>query len=312
MAKRILWALAGANVALAGCSSSDSDLPTEPPTSVTQVTSGGFTSPTDAVASPDGKVFYFAAYDDEKEPAIFQTSSAPGSTAEILAVGDPLASPMGLVLSCDGASLLVADLGTTNADGSQVGAILAIPTGGGAVADLGATGIERPAGLAMGPDCKTLYITGHTAEGQPGLFSMAIAGGQASLIYSGDPLVSPTGLHVDTDGVAWVMDHLAEGEGGAGVLYAIPSDGSTATEVASGLHMGTPGGVSLTAGGGTAVMPTRDADGLGQLTTVNIATGETLQVAAPNMIDPAGLRTARGAGVFAIVDSEGGAIYRAE
>ena len=30
------------------------------------------------------------------------------------------------------------------------------------------------------------------------------------------------------------------------------------------------------------------------------------------MIDPAGLRTARKANVFAIVDSEGGAIYRAE
>jgi hypothetical protein len=30
------------------------------------------------------------------------------------------------------------------------------------------------------------------------------------------------------------------------------------------------------------------------------------------MIDPAGLRTARKAGMFALVDSEGGAIYRAE
>jgi hypothetical protein len=107
------------------------------------------------------------------------------------------------------------------------------------------------------------------------------------------------------------MDHLADGAAGQGVLWAIPADGSAATEVASDLRMGTPGGVSLTAGGGTAVMPTRDADGAGQLTTVNIATGETIQLAAPEILDPAGLRTARKAGVFAVVDSEGSAIYSA-
>jgi hypothetical protein len=164
----------------------------------------------------------------------------------------------------------------------------------------------------MGPDCKTLFITGRTAEGLPALFSMSIDGGSASTIYSGEPLVSPTGLHVDLDGVAWVMDHRAAGADGEGVLFAIPSDGSAATEVASNLRMGTPGGVSLTAGGGTAVMPTRDLEGNGQLTTVNITTGERLDLAAPDMLDPAGLRTARKAGVFAIVDSEGSAIYRAE
>jgi hypothetical protein len=30
------------------------------------------------------------------------------------------------------------------------------------------------------------------------------------------------------------------------------------------------------------------------------------------MVDPAGIRTARGAGVFAVADSDGDAIYRAE
>jgi hypothetical protein len=76
--------------------------------------------------------------------------------------------------------------------------------------------------------------------------------------------------------------------------------------------MGTPGGVSLTAGGGTAVMPTLDADGHAQLTSVVIATGEVTQLAASDMIDPAGLRSARKAGVFAVVDSGAGLIYRAD
>jgi hypothetical protein len=95
------------------------------------------------------------------------------------------------------------------------------------------------------------------------------------------------------------------------VLFAIPSDGSKATEVMSSLRMGTPGGVSLTAGGGTAVMPTRDENGAAQLTSVDIATGAVTQMPTPDMADPTGLRTARKAGVFVVVD-QAGTIYRAE
>lgn len=308
MAKRVLVALTTAPFAMVGCHSSSEDLPTEPPTSVTKVTSGGFTSPTDAVASPDGKTFYFAAYTDDelKAPTIFKTSSEPGSAAEILATGDPMQAPIGLVMSCDGATLYIADMGGDD------GAVFSTPTDGGAITDLGVTGIIRPSGMAMDADCKTMHLTGRTDDARPALFSLSIDGGAASLVYGGDPLVSPSGLHIDTDGVSWVMDHLAAGANGEGVLWAIPKDGSTVTEVASDLRMGTPGGVSLTAGGGTAVIPTRDHEGAAQLTTVNIKTGELLQLAAPDMQDPAGLRTARKAGVFAVVDSEAGAIYRAE
>ncbi len=294
-----------APIAATGCHSSDA-LPSDPPKSVTMVTAGGFTSPSDAVASPDGRELYFAAYDPNKLPAIFKVASAPGSTADELASDVPLIAPIGLVLSCDGKTLYIADIG------GDAGAVLSQSVDGGSPSDLGATGIVRPGGLAMGPDCKQLYMTGLTEDGQPALFRMSTAGGAASVVWMGAPLVSPTGLHVDSAGVAWVMDHLAAGANGEGVLFAIPSDGSAANEVVSDLRMGTPGGVSLTAGGGTAVMPTRDHDGNAQLTTVEIASGDINQVPAGVMIDPAGLRTARAAGVFAVVDSEGGAIYRAE
>jgi len=80
----------------------------------------------------------------------------------------------------------------------------------------------------------------------------------------------------------------------------------------SSLRMGTPGGCSLTAGGGTAVMPTRDADGNAQLTTVQLATGEVEQIAMPGVADPTGVRTARKAGVFALVDSSAGKIFIAQ
>ena len=306
MAKRLLTALT-APLALVGCSSDDG-IPFSPPSTVTKVASGGFVSPTDAVASLDGSTFYFAAYvdDAERQPAIFATASAPGSTAEQLAVSDPLEMPIGLVLSCDGATLYIADMG------SEAGSILAMPVGGGGVTPLAVTGIERPGGLAMGPDCKTIYATGRTASWQPALFAIPIDGGAAREVFVGAPLVSPTGMHIDNDGVSWVMDNRAHGGAGEGVLFAIPSDGSAANEVASGLRMGTPGGVSLVSIGGTAVMPTKDADGNAQLTAVHTKTGETTQIAAPEMTDPAGIRTSRDTAVMAVVDAEAGTIFRAE
>jgi len=306
MRKR-LWMTLAAPAALVGCSSDTKDsLPSAPPSSVTMVASGGFTAPGDAVASPDGKTFYFTAIDDQREPALFSVSSEPGSQAVALASGAPLDMPIGLVLSCDGETLFVAD------GGGDDGAVLSIPASGGALTTLPASGLTRPGGLAMSSDCKTIMVTGRTTESKPALFALTIDGADPRIVFSGEPLVSPTGVHIDNDGVSWVMDHLAQGKSGEGVLFAIPADGSAATEVVSDLRMGTPGGVSLTAGGGTAVMPTRDADGHTQLTSVVIETGEMQQLATPEISDPAGLRTARNAAVFAVVDSEGGAIYRAE
>jgi hypothetical protein len=79
----------------------------------------------------------------------------------------------------------------------------------------------------------------------------------------------------------------------------------------SNLQLGTPGGCSLTAGGGVAVVPTRDADGNAQLTSVDIATGEVTQLATPDVAEPAGVRSARNAGVLVLVDSGAGKIFSA-
>ena len=46
--------------------------------------------------------------------------------------------------------------------------------------------------------------------------------------------------------------------------------------------------------------------------SVKIATGDLQQLPAPEMLSPAGLRTARAANVFAVVDRDGDAIFRAD
>jgi hypothetical protein len=299
MARRVLVALLSTPAALIGCHGTEPDLPDVIPTSVTEVTTGGFQSPTDAVASPDGRTFYFAAWDMDQQPALFKVGAASGSTATALIAGDPLDAPIGLVMACDGNTVYVADMGGDD------GAIHAVSTSSGMISELTATGLSRPSGLAMAPDCKSLFASGRLTDGTPAMFEVPLGGGEARVVYHGAPLVAPTGLYVDKDRTVWSLDHEAQGVDGEGSLFAIAADGSKATEVMSGLRMGTPGGCSLTAGGGTAIIPTRDADGNAQLTSVQIATGEVEHLAIPGVADPAGVRTARKAGVFALVDSAG-------
>jgi len=295
---------------VAACSEGGAgNLPDTAPERVTLVTSDGFERPGDAVSTPDGETFVFTAFalDEDRSPSVFRVPSAGGSVTP-LHTGDPLAYPTGLVMSCDGDRVYVADQGLPETDAG--GAIYTLSVDGGAPAALSADGILRPSGLALSVDCDTLYVTGWNDAGQPAVFTVPADGGAATELYGGAPLASPTGVHVDADSVAWVMEHSAGGEG-LGALYAINASGEL-NEVVTGLRIGSPGGVSLAAGGDTAVIPTVDGEGNAQLVTIRISTGETIVVDTPELIEPAGIRTAREAGVFALVDSEGGAIYRAE
>jgi DNA-binding beta-propeller fold protein YncE len=301
--------LATAGVWLAACGGDDDGLTTDPPSEVEMVASGGFDSPLDAVASPGGDTFYFTAFTTDEEEAALFSVPASGGEATVLHAGFPLEDPTGLVLSCDGSTLYVADIGPDSselADGQSL--VYAWNVDGGPLSAITLTGMAEAASLALGPDCQTLYATGYGEDGAPGLFRFGLDGGAATAILTGEPLQSPSGVFVDADRVAWVMDQLPR-RGSGGALWAITEDGE-ASEVVSGLGLSEPAGVSLVAGGGTAVIANRTTDGEGQLLAVEIDSGDRTEIAT-SMIEPAGLRTAREAGVFAIADSDGDAIYRA-
>lgn len=289
----------------------DASLPTTGPTTFTEVASGTFEAPTDAVVSPDGTDFYFAAFDaSTHDPAIFTVPADGSSAPTVLHAGAPFAYPSGLVLSADGTTIYVADPAADPEDDGIEGAIFSIPAAGGAPATVSISGLVEPNALALNAAGDQLFASGRTSAGAPAIFRAIRSGGAAVTIASGAPLVAPTGLFVDPSGLVWVLDHLAEGDAGPGVLFTVSSAG-VVTEIASGLSLGTPGGVSTTAGGGTVIVGTRDEEGLATLTSIDVATGAASTVALPTtFFDPAGLRTARAAGVFALVDSEGAAIYR--
>ena len=147
-----------AGVLLAACGGDDDggDLTTDPPQETEMVAQGGFDSPLDAVASLDGETFFFTAFTtgDPAEAALFSVP-ASGGDAAVLHAGFPLEDPTGLVLSCDGDTLYLADLGpdaSELADGQSL--VYAWDVAGGTLSSITLTGMSEAASLALGPTAR--------------------------------------------------------------------------------------------------------------------------------------------------------------
>ncbi|MCA9649323.1 MAG: hypothetical protein KC501_05405 [Myxococcales bacterium] len=300
-------------LAAAGCNAGgdEDSLPTTPPTKVELVTDAGFRHAGAVEASPDGRTFYAAAYDEQDRPGIFAIDVESGAVTALY-VGEPLLYPADLAISCDGSTLYVADQGLGIADSEfgdpvepaeAVGGIHVLPTAGGSIDRLATAGIARAAGLVMDTDCARLFVTGTSDMGEPSLFTVPAAGGPVETVHAGAPLVSPTGVHVDEADVAWVMDHGARNAEGEGLLFAITLQGEV-SEVVGGLGMGRHGGVSLVPGGTTAVIPVSDDRGDSQLLTANTKTGEVVSVPTPHIAHPTGTAAARNAPVMVVAGEQ--------
>lgn len=295
----------------------DDGLPDTAPTAIELLADSGFTDASAIAAAPDGSEFYFAAYDEAGLPGIFKVDL--GGTVEALHVGEPLAYPSDITVTCDGSTLLVSDVGgASTVDALQafddtsedmLGGIFSLSPDGGAPTAFTAEGVGRAAGVIVSVDCEEVYISGYTVEGAPAVFRAPVAGGAATSIHEGEPLVAPTGIHVDASNVAWVMDHYARsGSGAEGLLFAIDDTGNV-EEVVAGLGMGRHGGVSLAPGGVTAIIPVSDDLGGSRLVTANTEDGGLENVPTAEILEPSGVAAARNAPVMGIAAES--AIYLA-
>ncbi|PON15336.1 hypothetical protein C2W62_24370 [Candidatus Entotheonella serta] len=158
--------------------------------------------------SDDGGTIYFSAQSTEGAsvdtlPTAVFTVPSRGGDAVILARGAPLEDVVGLLLSCDGNTLYLADRPVELTADSQLLYTLNVESQ--AFTPLPHTGIGEAVGLAFNADCSVLYVTGFTPEGTPALFILSPDGGDATIVTSGGPLTSPDGVFVDIDNIAWVM-----------------------------------------------------------------------------------------------------------
>lgn len=317
------WALTGrlalmATVAATIACGSDGDdsLPTAAPTALERVADEGFTNAGAVAVSPDGETFYVLAYDPMGVPTVFSLDVASKSL-EALHGGAPILYPSDVATSCDGDTIFVTDMGSAPAE-TEIGAgdvghaakrdggVYRIASSGGAPSKLAAAGISRATGVVMSHDCASLLVAGFTDAGEAAVFRVDPVGGAATTVHKGAPLVSPAGIHVDAQGVAWVMDFAARGDEGEGSLFAITAEGDVSTAL-SGVTMGRPGAVSLVPGGTTAIVPATNGEGKAFLISANTETGAKEVLDQPDLQSPTGVAAARNAPVMAIASED--AIY---
>ncbi|MFN2608110.1 MAG: hypothetical protein ABR511_09475 [Acidimicrobiales bacterium] len=272
---------------------------------------GASSRPLDATPAPDGGTVYFSSIGDRGTAVV--AVAGTGGALTTIAEGSPLATPSGLATSVDGGTLYLADPGTAHG-----GAVLAVPT---APSPTGGTArpavVEGTAGWSpRGLDVVSqaggdvVYFTGtDPVGGRPGLFRVPAAGGPVTTVAEGSPFVLPDSVVVTAAGVAYVTD---QGAGpGRGLVLRVAN--GTASPVHTGLHLGSPAGVTL--GGGDAILLVSSMNattGADQVLFLDLATARTAaatKVIGANTDSSGGLHRARAAAVLAWADSHG-QIYR--
>lgn len=269
-------------------------------------TAGPFRQPLDAAPSPDGSVVYFAALADTGS-AIFSVPAA-GGPVSVVAAGAPFLRASAVAVATDGSRVYAAD--PRSGSTSMPGAILTAPTTGGPQVPtvLLGTGGTAPRGLDVvhRPDGDVIFFTGtDPANGSPGIFQIAAAGGLVSTVAEGSPFSSLDSVAVTAKGVAYVSDRGAVP--GQGQVFRV--EGGVVTPVLTGLHLGAPGGVSLVHGDTALVVSSHDSTTLAdQLLFLDLASGKTA-VASKGLGTAAdtsgGLHRASGAAVMAWTDTNG-------
>lgn len=272
---------------------------------------GVYANPTDASPSPDGAAIYFTALGGQT--AGLYRVAATGGEVSRLAQGAPLVAPVGLTVSTDGQTIFVAD-SAAESDQGMVGQVFAVDAAGGEPEPLHATAGTGARALAVAQEngVDVLYLSGvDPSDGQPAVMRLG-DDGVLTVVATGAPLVEPGGLAVTTDGVLYVADRLAAGDG-LGSIFRI-ADGTIDT-VAERVRLGNPVGLALTTDDAlllaSALNPSTDR---AQVLLIDLASGQ--QGIINRVIEAnsgsGGVHRAANTNVFAWADYRGGRGGRGE
>ncbi len=270
-------------------------------------------APMDATPSADGERIYYTALgtgdDGVSAPGVFAIDASGDGVIATLALGAPLTAPVGVSISPDGERLFVADSAWSVDDGAGVGAIVSLPSGGGAPEALPATLGYVPRGLVVAEvsDETWLYFTGiDPSTGAAGAFRSSLDGAAVDELASGEPFVDPAGIAVTSDGVVYVVDGLAstDGSGQAGVVRISKGE---AERMVEGLGVGFPAGIAVTTDASTVLVSGLDpATRRDRVYVIDAKTAELSIITKPfsSFGQPAGLHRAHDHDTFAWADAE--------
>jgi hypothetical protein len=268
----------------------------------------GIKSPFDATPDPTGKNVYFTAI-GAHGAGVFKVAAKGGPVSEVYA-GLPFVSPFSIAISTDGSQLFVADIGaqTTKTDG---GAIFTLPVAGGTPTDIGDTGGMLPHGVEVSGD--TLFFTGASSKGVPGLFKVSVSGGAVSTIAAGAPFKDPSGIAIASSGDIYVVDTVSAGALGARILK-VPASGSPSVYL-DNIAVGYPAGIVFNQAESQLLVSALDtAKGTDAVLVIDVASRDVTEFTTgiDTFVEPAGLHRAHGANVFAWADStadKAGTVY---
>jgi hypothetical protein len=222
----------------------------------------GLDTPVDATPDATGQTLYFLATSGAQK-GLFQVPASGGSVSTVH-LGDPFVDPRGVAAGSEGDTLYVADPG---ADGGGV-----VYRVGDAVEEVAGSRGTHPVALDVVAE-GDLYIAGQDTAGAPAILKLPQAGGTATVVASGAPLVEPAGLAVAANGNVLVGDRKG-GAGGAGQAFLIASGKVTA--VGDTFAPGSPLGTALTLDEGTLLLSSlKEGAGTSEVTIVNLAEGTT-------------------------------------
>ena len=279
-----------------------------------------FSSPRAGVPLDDGSIAFIATLEGTGASTARETGERIAilrkyqdrESIETLYSGDLLANPLDLAVSLDGETLYIADPAGSE---EGTGALLSLPVGGGEPSVV-LSGVS-PRAVTVADD-GSVYFSGSTeSDREPAVF--VLNGSQATPLFTGAPLVDPSGIAVERDGAVLVADtRLFDGDSDvnseAGIIRI--EDG-VATVFASGFATGYPAGVALTQDGKSLIISGQGKDRSDTVYLVDMANPEL----APREItasfskyqdSAAGLHRAHGSDTFvwASLAADGGTVYK--
>lgn len=251
--------------------------------------------PTAAALDSEGKTVFVTGYDADNTAQLYSLPATGGAATKV-ATSIPLGHPLALAIDGNN-NLYIADTGLDDGDAIFRG------TTAGLLMPLAANGPRALSGLVLSPDGADVYVTGRDrTDGQPGVFKIPAAGGDATVVAKGAPFTDPAGLTFANDGVLYVIDATAAGTGGA----VIKVEGSTATLLTkTPLRVGYAAGISPH--GKSDLMITSNDPGAAGIFTVS-PTGElTAKVLTGDKLnangDPATITQASKSNAWVVVDT---------
>jgi DNA-binding beta-propeller fold protein YncE len=282
-----------------------------------------FTQPRGGVPLSDGSVAFLATLEGLPEAQTTEVGERIGVLLQpktgapaVLYAGDAMVNPFDIDVSLDEKTLYVAD---PAAGAESGGALLELAVSGGTPTEL-ASGY-RPRSVTVAAD-GTMFFSGIDPDsGDPGVFQLT--NGMTTKVFSGAPLVDPSGIAVMKDGTVLVADtRLFDARGDmmpvlgseAGIVRI--KDGA-ASIFATGFATGYPAGIALSTDEANLVVSGEEPDRSDTVYVIDVAHPEEPPLVVRDEFSKfqdssAGLKRAHDGNTFiwASLSVNGGTVYR--